>query len=275
MTKTWTGIVLATLTLTAPTPGCSSSQEDEGTGGTTGTGGSPTVILDGGGVIPDPPDGTAACQSGACNYQAQDCSSGGSCLPTDTPPGSGDWPPKCFSPGTRAAGDSCVAWNECIAGYFCLGIGGTADGGVAPGVCHKLCCGGDWSACPDGESCIQQVYLVRPGGGDPMYANADVCAKVGGCDPLDPAACSDLPGRSCQIVDPTGNVACVPVGSAGAGEACSEKQPCKGGFACVADACRRLCKAVEGGGEPSCPPQEGTCIHFNRDPAGVGECTPI
>ena len=38
--------------------------------------------------------------------------------------------------------------------------------------------------------------------------------------------------------------------------------------------CRRLCKAVEGGGEPSCKEGEGVCVHFHRDPPGVGECTP-
>jgi hypothetical protein len=30
---------------------------------------------------------------------------------------------------------------------------------------------------------------------------------------------------------------------------------------------------VEGGGEPACKEGEGICVHFNRDPPGVGECT--
>lgn len=258
--------------LLGPVMGCgTASTKDEGTGGTAGDGGKPQAFLDGGGTIPDPPDGAAACQSGTCNYQAQDCPSGGSCLPTDTPPATGDWPPKCFTPGNVAPGQSCSAWNACTAGYFCVGISGTADGGVIPGTCRKLCCGHDWSACPSGESCFQQVYLVQPGGGDPVYAKADLCAPVGGCDPLDPDACAS--GKACQLVDPTGNVACVTAGTAGAGEACSASASCKAGFTCVADECRRLCKAVEGGGEPSCPASEGVCVHYNRDPAGVGECT--
>ena len=38
--------------------------------------------------------------------------------------------------------------------------------------------------------------------------------------------------------------------------------------------CRRLCKAVAGGADPFCQSGEGTCVHYNRDPASVGECTP-
>lgn len=262
-----------TVLLLGQVTGCSSGSKDEENRGTGGSGGSPKVVLDGGGTIPDPPDGAAACQTGSCNYQTQDCPSGGSCLPTDTPPATGDWPPKCFTAGSVGPGESCSGWSACTAGYFCVGIGGAADGGVTPGTCRKLCCGHDWSACPTGESCFQQVYLVRPGGGEPLYAKADVCAPVGGCDVLDPDSCGA--GKACQIVDPTGNVACLGAGKAGPGEACSSTQTCKAGFTCVADECRRLCKAVEGGGEPSCPAGEGTCVHYARDPAGVGECTPL
>lgn len=253
---------------------CGGTQDEKaGTGGAAGSAGNPNVILDGGGEIPDAPPGATLCQKGDCNYQTQDCPSGGSCIPTDTPPASGDWPPKCMSAGSKAVGQSCSTWNDCALGAFCVGIGGAADGGVVPGTCRKLCCGGDWSACPEDQSCIQQVYLVRPGGSDPVYANADVCVPVNDCDVLDPKACADQPGRSCQIVDPTGNVACMPAGTGGPGDACDTKAPCKAGFACVGKECRRLCKAVAGGGEPYCPTSEGTCVHYLRDPEGVGECT--
>ena len=251
--------------------GCGSGEDKSSGGG--GTRGTPQVILDGGGTIPDAPNGESLCQKGECNYQKQDCPSSGSCLPTDKPPATGDWPPKCFTAGTKSEGQACSTWSECVAGYFCLGISGLPDGGVAPGSCHKLCCGGDWSACGKDESCIQQVYLLRPGGTEPVYAKADVCAPVNNCDVLDPSFCSEKPARTCQIVDPTGNVACMPAGNVGPGEPCAPDKICKAGFACVDDACRRLCKAVEGGGEPSCPAAEGVCVHFKRDPAGVGECT--
>ncbi len=266
----WFGSGLAALGLLGCGNGSSSGGTNPGVGG---SGGKPGVILDGGGEIPDAPDGVKACMTGACNYQAQDCPSGESCLPTDTPPATGDWPPKCFSPGTKATGESCTAWNDCVKGDFCLGIGAAADGGIVPGTCRQLCCGGDWAACGSGTSCIQQVYLVPPGGGAAVYAKADVCAPVGGCDPLAPTSCTEA-GHTCQIVDPIGDVACMPEGTGTAGQACSPSAPCKGGFACVKDVCRRLCRAVEGGGEPSCKSGEGICVHFNRDPAGVGECTP-
>ncbi len=260
-------LLLALATLFA----CSSKEPEQNSSSSDGGAGTPSVILDGGGTIPDPPEGGLACQSGGCNYQTQDCAPGESCLPTDQPPANGDWPPKCFPAGTSAPGQTCSGWNECVAGYFCVGIAQATDGGIVPGTCRKLCCGGDWSACPSGESCFQQVYLVRPGGGDPLYANADICAPVGNCDVFDEKSCAE--GRSCKIVDPTGNVACVPSGSAKIGDPCSSVNPCIAGASCVADRCRRLCKAVEGGGTPACPKDEGTCVHFARDPPGVGECT--
>jgi hypothetical protein len=260
---------------------CSSSQSDgSGGSGGGGTGGSPSVILDGGGDLPDAPNGASACMSGVCNYQTQDCAGGQSCLPSDNPPATGDWPPQCFSAGSKQAGESCSSWNDCVKGYFCLGISGAADGGVVPGTCRKLCCGGDWSACDKGEACFQQVYLMRPSGGAAVYAKADVCAPTGNCDPLAPTSCPTQ-GETCQIVDPIGDVACVPEGKAGLGATCSDGSegapittPCKGGLTCVAGECRRLCRAVEGGGTPACSASEGVCVHFNRDPAGVGECTP-
>ncbi len=188
-------------------------------------------------------------------------------MPSATPPATGDWPPECASAGSTAAGAACTSWNECVAGHFCAGVTPSS-----PGVCRKLCCGGDWSACPSGESCYQQLFLVRPGGGDPVYAGADLCAPVNDCDVFDPAACDA--GTSCQIVDPTGNVACVTSGTGDVGDACSASARCKAGFSCIGGTCRRLCKAVEGGGDPACPAAEGICVHFVGDPPGVGECTP-
>jgi hypothetical protein len=244
--------------------GCSSDEKESKNGPQPNDAG---VILDGGGTIPDPPDGAAACQSGECNYQTQDCASGMSCIPTATPPATGAWPPSCVTAGTKAAGQSCAAWAECAAGHFCVGIGASS-----PGICRKLCCGGDWSACPEGESCYRPLELARPGSGEVVSANAYVCAPAT-CDPLTPSSCATA-GETCQIVDPVGHSACLPEGSAKIGESCATAT-CEGGSICAASKCRRLCKAVEGGGEPSCPAGEGVCVHFARDPAGVGECTEL
>jgi hypothetical protein len=226
------------------------------------------VVLDGGGVIPDPPDGAAACQSAICNYQTQDCANGATCIPVEQPPATGPWPPGCFAPGTKAAGESCSTWTECVLGHFCVGISSSG-----PGVCRKLCCGGDWSACPPSESCYRPVQLVRPGSGEIVESDAYVCAPADSCDPLNPSDCAAL-NETCQIVDPIGHAACLPEGTAGPGESCATEN-CQGGSICTGQKCRRLCKAAAGGGEPSCPPSEGVCIHFAHDPAGVGECTPI
>ncbi len=227
-------------------------------------GGAPGVILDGGGTIPPPPDGASLCPQGTCNYQTQQgCPSTQSCRPAVS---GSQLTPACqpaavLDGGAGKSGDACQSWNDCARGYLCAG-----------GQCHQLCCGGDWSACPSGESCIRHL-LVQVNNQD-VDSGASLCFPVNNCDVLDPSSCSSQPGRSCQIVDPTGNVACVAEGQGGVGAPCSASVHCSAGFSCVADKCRRLCRAVAGGGEPSCPSSEGICVHYNRDPAGVGECTP-
>ena len=221
----------------------------------------PSVILDGGGPVPPPPDGAAACPLGACNYQTQQgCSATEACRPVlDTSAVA----PRCEPAGNGESRASCATSSNCTRGYFC-----------ADKLCRKLCCGGDWSACPEGESCVRSIRMALPDGGESLDTGADLCFPVGDCDVLDPASCADEAGRACQIVDPVGHVACAPEGNAGQGEPCASHDPCVRGFFCVGGACRRLCRAVPGGGEPSCPASEGICVHFNRDPAGVGECTP-
>lgn len=242
--------------------GCSSSNDTSPGGSDAGSdaGGSPGVILDGGGEISPPPNGESLCPQGACNYQTQQgCGATEACRPAVG--ANNQLSPACQSAGQGKSGDSCQDWTECAHGYLCAG-----------GECHKLCCGGDWTACPSGESCIRRL-LVQVGSQN-VDSGASLCFPVNNCDVLDATSCQGQQGRSCQIVDPTGNVACAPEGQGSVGDACSETVHCSAGFSCVAHTCRRLCRAVAGGGDPSCPAGEGTCIHYNRDPAGVGECTP-
>lgn len=239
---------------------CGSSEprvSDDG-GGSGGSGGG-GVVLDGGGTVDPPPDGASLCPAGACNYQTQSgCSATQACLPSVS---GSDVVASCQGAGTKHSGEACSGWNDCARGLFC-----------AEGACRTLCCGGDWSACPKGESCIRQLDVKVGDAG--VSSGADLCFPVNDCDPLDTSACADQPGMACLIVDPTGSVACTPEGSGTSGQACNASAHCSGGFACVANECRRLCRAVQGGGEPSCPAAEGVCVHYNRDPAGVGECTP-
>lgn len=239
---------------TLPSAGCKGGVEtdDPADAGADG----PDVILDGGGDAAVPPDGASLCPQGACNYQTNaGCGAAETCAPY--PDGAGDAPPTCIAAGQGASGAACQSLDACAPGLLCAG-----------GACRKLCCGKDWTGCADGESCIQGLSL-SDGNGGTIKTGAMLCLPVNTCDALDPyAGCAA--GTACQIADPTGATACLQEGGGAQGEPC----PCKGGFLCVEGACRRLCKAVEGGGDPACEAGEGVCVHFVRDPAGVGECTP-
>jgi hypothetical protein len=221
------------------------------------------VVLDGGGDPATPPDGATKCpQGGVCNYQTGlGCpASNPSCIPASD--GKGGVAPACDVAGAGVSGAACTQSTDCAAGFLC-----------AEGACHKLCCGGDWTGCPSAaEHCIEGL-VYGDGKGGTIATNAMLCYPVNTCDALVPTGCTK-PGTTCQIADPTGVTACITEGTGASGGAC----PCKGGFTCVigenGGECHRLCKAVAGGADPFCQSGEGTCVHYNRDPASVGECTP-
>lgn len=213
-------------------------------------------ILDGGGGIPDAPNGVDFCPKGACNYQSQTgCASeaGAACQPF--PASDGGIQPTCGTAGTKTAGQPCASWTECEPGLLCTA-----------GSCMRMCCGDDYTACPSGEHCFGSLLIQV--GDAAVSSGAMVCLPAGTCDVLTGKTCPA--GQACHIVDPTGAVACIEEGKGKAGEDC----PCTVGFTCVAKKCRRLCLAVEGGGEPWCPIEEGRCVHYDRDPPNVGECAP-
>ncbi len=220
----------------------------------------PKLVLDAVHGIDDPPDGAAACAAGDCNYQTQTgCADDQACRPqfnaTDV-----EVHPGCEAAGTAEAGQACTAQSDCARGAYC-----------AAGTCRKLCCGADWTACDAGESCIRGLDVRA--GGEVISAEAGLCFPVNDCDPLDSNSCADEPSRECKIVDPTGAVACAPRSNAELGEECAPPTVCKQGATCVGQRCVKLCRFAECG-EPSCTEAEGTCVHFLRDPEGVGECTP-
>lgn len=219
-----------------------------------------TIVLEGGGGIPDPPDGESLCPAGSCNYQTQEgCPANQACRPQFTA-ASTNVEPGCEASGSGMTGDPCTEWVDCARGYMC-----------AEGFCRKQCCGADWSACEEGESCIRQMQVRA--GGVVTDSGAHLCFPVGTCHVLEADSCDDEPGRECKLVDPRGSEACSPISQAGLGDPCGAPDVCRQGLTCVGGACRRLCSTVECG-EPSCPAAEGTCVHFDRDPEGVGECTP-
>ena len=206
------------------------------------------------------PDGVAACPAGDCNYQAgTGCEEGFACRPQFTAE-SKEVSPGCEPAGTGVTGSACAGSAECASGYFC-----------AEGSCHKQCCGGDWSACDPGESCIRQVDVRA--GGQVEDSGLALCYPVNDCDPLATGPCNGSKTRECKIVDPTGAVACEPLSTAQVGDSCKGGTVCAAGLNCVLDACRQLCRA-EMCGEPGCPEGAGACVHLTRDPEGVGECTP-
>lgn len=218
----------------------------------------PKIVLDAGGSVEPPEAGAPQCPSGVCNYQAQTgCGVGEACRPqfTATSPGVS---PGCEWAGVGKSGATCSSSGDCGAGYFC-----------ADNACRKQCCHGDWSACDPGESCFRRLEVKA--GGVVTDSEMELCFPVGDCDPLDPSSCAQ--GLACGIVDPTGAVACLPATDVQPGDACGPTSSCAAGALCVNSHCRTLCRA-EACGEPACAPGQGTCVHYNRDPQGVGECTP-
>jgi hypothetical protein len=231
---------------------------------------------------PDPPDGAATCATDLCNYQTQDgCADELACRPS-FPAGSTTVTPVCEAFGAGQTDDPCETSLDCAKGYLCVQLSAASEDGTTPAVsrCYRQCCSGDWTACDQGTSCIRQFNVQFSD--QHVEHPLDLCMPTGTCDLFDPDSCANdpaPPARECKIVDPTGAVGCMPKSSRKLGDTCSiETNGCAQGFTCVLDAdssvdghCRRLCRA-EVCGEPHCPSQEGTCVHFNRDPEGVGEC---
>lgn len=216
-------------------------------------------LLDGGGGIPEAPYGPDYCPSGSCNYQSQqgcnaDAGSGQACQPI--PNQDGGVSPACARAGSKGSGSACSSWVDCAPGLLCVTF-----------TCRTLCCGADYTTCPAGEHCFTKLDVQV--GDAAVPSGAMVCMPAGNCDVLEPSSCPQ--GQACHIVDPTGAAACILDGTGKSGQAC----PCAVGFTCVAQSCRKLCRAVPGGGEPSCSIEEGRCVHFDRDPPGVGECAPV
>ena len=227
----------------------------------------PPFVADAGGGIEAPPDGEALCPAGSCNYQtAAGCQSSETCRPGVTN-NSLEVFPGCVPGGSGVAGDACVPWadpSDCAKGHFC-----------AAGICRRLCCGSDWSACDADTSCYRPLFLRLGGEQDPMDVStgAGLCFPTGTCSVLDVDSCAAEPGNTCKLVDPTGAEACLPSGPGQVGDDCSNPDACGPSLSCVGERCRRLCRAEECG-IPACPESEGVCVHFDRDPEGVGECTP-
>jgi hypothetical protein len=256
---TFTGAALATgpscgtaetSTTSTPPPGCA-------------------PIYYGGGTLPTPPDGASLCADGVCNYQTQaGCAANETCS-LEIDQAKGTVAPGCRPAGSLAKGSPCDAKATTTAGRCAPGLYCSTTG------CRKFCCGGDWSACDPGESCIRQLVVEL--GDASIPAEADLCLPVNDCDPLDPKACASE-GRVCRIADPIGNVACMPPSNLGVGDPCDEAHQCGATLHCSKESetapghCHHLCSF--GACVNNTCGDEGTCVHFNRNPDGIGECVP-
>jgi len=260
-------------------------------------------------VAPDPvegpPDGPSFCPKGVCNYQTSEgCPANQTCV-VSIDANAGTAAPKCVGVGVRKAGEPCdtlvvdptmpvSAEKLCARGLQCIGKVGQSQ------ICRKLCCGepgasyGDWRGCDPGESCIRQIQPATeqpPKSGKFViidHPGVFACVPVNECDVLDADSCKDnTDGRTvCRIVDPLARVACRPAQSASSklGGPCAHFDQCGPVQHCAYrqsqgvpqsdKACRRLCRITLECGGASCPEGEGVCVHFKRDPEGVGECTP-
>jgi hypothetical protein len=228
-------------------------------------------------VIPAPPDGASLCPKGTCNFQSQEgCATAQSCSPHYNAT-SDKVEPTCSPTGTLTKGQKCTGTTAtCARGMVC-----------ADGVCAKVCCGGDYTACDPGESCFRHSTQFMTASGSVIDYNEGLgtCAPVGDCALLDPDSCAADPKHPvCRIVDATGAVACVQNGDRKLGEACDGEHQCGRGEHCagymkadgstsLATTCVRLCRYGSCNSKPGCPDGEGPCVHFLRDPEGIGECT--
>ncbi len=206
-----------------------------------------------------PPNGEQLCPTGACNYQTQSgCSVGTACRPQFSA-SSTAVAPGCEPAGAGKSGAVCASGADCAAGFYC-----------AEKACRKQCCGSDSSVCDAGDVCFRSLEVDAAGQVEP--SGMSLCFPTGNCDVLDASSCGA--GQACAVVDSAGRVACIDAaGAAGLGEACSSARACAAGASCVGGACRPFCRALACG-QITCTADQGACIHFSRDPAGVGECTP-
>jgi hypothetical protein len=226
-------------------------------------------IGQGGDVLPPAPDGASLCPAGPCNYQSQTGCTGSDSCAIHIDDTAGTAAPTCEAAGTVARDAACSDSAPCGNGLVCVDK-----------VCRKLCCGSDWTACGAGEGCVQQIH-VSIGTGKPLVdPQVGICVPVNDCNVLDAHSCTTDPTRPvCRIADPIGDVACQPASSLNLGDTCDSDHQCGPVMLCAgADSsgqsvCRSLCRA-DRCGTPSCSNVTDTCVHFNRDPAGVGECTP-
>jgi hypothetical protein len=203
------------------------------------------------GAAPSDAGPSAYCQYEACDPRYPDGCGEGSCVL---------WAASSTceaTPGSLSTGMVCETVMDCAPGLSCFL---TAEGGV----CGRICCPGDPSACIDWALCAGSGVLV-----DGTRTSWGRCAPPRTCDVLSPqGACEEREG--CYIVDEDGTTQCRVAGIGGPGDACAVQEDCQSGFFCgFTGRCVRICRL----GADDCPSDEGHCVAQAHSPAGTGFCT--
>lgn len=182
-----------------------------------------------------------------CDLVLQDCPADQGCY--EGRDASGNAMTFCGPSGMAAAGEACVAANDCAPGLVCL----------LSRVCARYCCP-DADACPAGEVCVA-ASAERSG----------TCFRDRDCTVLPNAGCAAT--EMCLVLarDVTD---CVPRGAGAEGAACASPFECGPDLLCVSAtggtaACRALCDVT---GSSCTSPLR--CVGVDVLPTGVGVCGP-
>ncbi len=170
----------------------------------------------------------------------------------------------CQPTGFGTDGDTCAGSAECQAGYTC-----------APGLglCRKLCCFGDDSACPSGQRCSTQFVWMNASG-ETIETDGAFCSPDADCDPLAQTGC----GTEACYTDITedGTLLCAMAGTGAEGEACTALNDCAAGLYCRGSAgstvCHRYCSVSAG--TPCGVGQTCTGLGLPAPLDDLGICTP-
>ena len=221
-----------------------------------GDGGPDGGVARDGGSAPDAAG--ASCSSGVCDPRAD-----GECGARDYCVFIGGVPTCASDVGTAEPGEACMTSQECAAGLACFQR-------LGRGVCARVCCPGDDTACATPTRCVGSAALVDGSSTDWWH-----CVGPRPCDPLDPAEVCEAE-EGCYIIAVDGATDCRRAGDGAAGDPCGEQNDCAPGLFCggvTERTCSRICRLGDAG-PGDCPSGEGVCVAYSHSPAGTGICTP-
>ncbi|MEC7518725.1 MAG: hypothetical protein VYE22_02615 [Myxococcota bacterium] len=195
--------------------------------------------------------GAPLCADAVCDPRSADGCAEGSCVLA------GETASCELEAGSQSVGSECADTGACAPGLACFRDGDR-------GVCGRICCPGDGSACGDGATCGGSGELI-----DGATTSWGRCLARRSCDVLSPESTCE-PREGCYIVDGMGSTECRVAGTAGAGDDCEVQEDCQSGFFCGGVGSRRCVRICEvGAGD--CP--EGRCMAQAHSPSGTGFCT--